>query len=449
MKLVVVGGGIAGLTAARTARKESAAAGLDVGITVVEAADRLGGKLWTERVDGAALEWGPDSFLASKPEARELARELGLEVVPVQPAAARAFLLLSGRLRPFPAGLAMGVPTHVRALRDAVRSGIVGPGAAARAWADRVLPAEPDGHMEPSVEEMARRRLGRTWADLVVAPLIRGVYGVSPGEVSFFHAYPDAVGERSLISAMARRPRPTGPTFLSIRGGMGGLVEALAADLDGVEIRTACRAEALADESGRFAVTTEGGPVEADAVVLAVPAPAAGRLLGTVAPQASAELAGIRYSSSAVVLLGYEPASITRPLDGSGYLVAPEEDAVVAACSWLPAKWAHAASADRVWLRTVVTDSRPLELDDDALQDRVRAEVDRTMEASRPPADIRMLRWKHALPVFGLGHANRIATIRRSLPAGVALAGAYLEGFGVPDCIRTGREAARAVLGRP
>jgi oxygen-dependent protoporphyrinogen oxidase len=447
MKLVVVGGGIAGLAATRAARRDAP----DAEVTVLEAADRLGGKIRTELVGGAALEWGPDSFLASKPWARDLAADLGLDLVPMQPAAARAFLLLDGRLRRLPAGLAMGVPTRIGTLLGAVREGIVGPAGAGRAWADRVLPAEPDGAMEPSVAEMARRRLGRTWADRVIAPLIGAVFGAPPHEIGFAHAYPGAVGARSLIGAARRRseaPGPPGPAFLSIRGGMGRLVEALAADLadSHVLLRTGCPASSLREDGGRLVVETPEGDRPADALVLAVPAPAAARLIEGVASQASLHLADIRYSASAVVLLGYEPGSLGRPLDGSGYLVAPQEHAVVAACSWLPVKWPHAAAPDRVWLRAVVTNPVALRLPDHELKGRVRGEVDAAMGTRGPAADVLLHRWDRALPIFGLGHAARIAAILRSLPSKIAVAGAYLDGLGVPDCIRTGQEAARRVV---
>jgi oxygen-dependent protoporphyrinogen oxidase len=447
VKLVIVGGGIAGLAAARAARREAAAASVPVEIALLESSERLGGKVWTETIGDADLEWGPDSFLATKPWGRELAEELGLDLVPTRPEASRAFLLVGGRLRPLPRGLVMGVPTRASTVMEAVRAGILGAGGALRAWADRVLPAEPNGTMEPSVAEMARRRFGRAWADLVIAPLIGGVYGVPPTEVSFAHAYPEAIGARSLIASARRRPRTAEPTFLSIRGGMGRLVEALTSELPDVEIRTGCPAESASAVDNRLAVAVPGGnEVTADALLLAVPAPAAARLLETIAPEAAAPLGDIRYSASAVVLLGYEPGAMGRPLDGSGYLVAPQERAVVAACSWLPAKWPHALSADRVWLRAVVTGSEPLAMSDDELQRRVRQEVDAAMEAARPAVDVRMRRWDQALPVFGLGHANRVAVARRSLPRTIALAGAYLEGLGVPDCIRTGQEAARRLV---
>src|SRR5205814_1334479 len=184
------------------------------------------------------------------------------------------------------------------ALAEAVRAGIVGPAGAMRAWADRLLPPEPVGHMEPSVAEMARRRFGREWTDRVIAPLIGGVFGVAPTEVSFLHAYPDTVGTRSLIAAARRRPRPSGPQFLSVAGGMGRMADALAAELrDVVDVRTASPAEAMAVAGEKVNVATGSGDVAADGVVLAVPAPTAARLLEPVGPEAAAPLRDIRYSA--------------------------------------------------------------------------------------------------------------------------------------------------------
>ena len=441
-RLVVVGGGVAGLAGARAAVMAAAAAGVDLEVTVLEAEERLGGKVLTARVDGATLEWGPDSFLASKPEARRLAEDVGLgpDLVPLGPAARRTYLLLGGTLRPLPEGLAMGVPLGLGSLVAAVRTGILGPGAAARAAVEPLLPRTTQRHLD--VAGVAARRLGRKAASHLVSPLVLGVFGAPADEVGLTEALPWASGSRSLTLAASRRPGGGRPEFLSIRGGMDRLIERLAASSG--EVRTNTPVESLSASRGRFRVRVARGPhVPAHAVLLAVPAPNAARLLRETAPEAADELAGVRYAASAVVLLRFP--HLGRRLDGSGYLVAPEEGGVVAACSWIRAKWPHVS--EETWLRAVVTDGHALSLDDGVLRHRVAAEVARAMRAQRPPDRVLVHRWPAALPIYGPGHTDRTRRAVRALPNRIALAGAYVEGVGLSDCIRTGERAAHDLVG--
>lgn len=445
LRLAVVGGGVAGLAGARAARLAASSSGLPLRVTLLEAGPRLGGKVRTETVGGLPLEWGPDSLLAAKPWGRELAEALGLgpDLVAPGPAAARTYLWLRGRLRPLPAGLAMGVPTGLRALVGAVREGIVGPLGALRAAAEPLLPAGPGG--DPTVAEVARRRLGRQGAARLVAPLVAGVLGVPAEEVSMAAALPHLAGTRSLLAAVARGPRPAGPAFLSIRGGMGRLVERLVEALGGEDLRPGCPAEVVSPDGPRFRIATPAAEIRADAVLLATPATAAARLLAAAAPEASDALGGVRYSPAAVCHLRYEPGDLGQPLDASGYLVAPEEGAVAAACTWIGAKWPH-LGADGPRLRSVVTAPEATALPDGPLTDRVVEEVGRIMRARRPPAEVRLLRWGEALPVYAPGHTDRVARALRGLPPRVALAGAAYGGVGVPDCVRSGEDAGRRLV---
>lgn len=444
-RLVVVGGGVAGLAGARAARLGAERAGLPLRVTVLEASPRLGGKVWTEESEGEVLEWGPDSFLARKPRGRDLAEELGLgdALVAPGPAAARAYLLLGGRLRELPRGTVMGVAPGPGALLAAVREGVLSPRGALRAAVEPLLPALPPG--DRSVDDLARRRLGEEAARRLVGPLVGGVYGAPAGEVSAAAALPDLAGARSLVLAARRAPRGRGPVFLSLRGGMGRLVEPLAGSLVGEGVHTGRPALALAGGRRGYRVATPAGEVEADAVLLAVPPAAAAALLRPVAPEAARGLAAIRSVPSAVVHLAYPAGALGRPLDAAGYLAAGGEPAAAAACSWLNAKWPH-LGLRRPRLRAVVTDPAALAEDDDALARRVEAEVSRILRARAPAEDVRLRRWDPAMPVHAPGHRERAAAIRRALPQGLAVAGAALDGVGVPDCAGSGeREAARLV----
>ncbi|MBI4259192.1 MAG: protoporphyrinogen oxidase [Actinobacteria bacterium] len=446
-RLAVIGGGIAGLAGARAALDAAREAGLDLAVTVYEAGEAPGGKVRTERIDGVDVEWGPDSFLAAKPRGRELAGELGLagELVGTGPAARRAYLLVGGRLRPLPSGLWMGVPGGLGALAGAVRSGILGPVGAARVALEPFLPR--DRRPDRSVAEVARRRLGRQAADRLVAPLILGVWGTPASTVSFEAALPQLAGGRSLVLAALRRPPATGPPFLAVRGGLGRLIAGLVAGLGSRRIRTGTTVERLRPGARTgFRLSLGGREARADAVLVAVPAPVAARLLAETSPGAALALGWIGYRSSAVVLVRYPRGALVREMDGSGFLAAPEDGTAVAACTWLGQKWPH-LGVPGDWLRAFVTSPEALALDDDELGARVERELGRVMRAREPAHDVRLVRWTDALPVYGPGHLRRVAAAERALPPGLALAGASYRGIGLPDCIESGERAARGLVG--
>jgi oxygen-dependent protoporphyrinogen oxidase len=448
---VVVGGGVAGLAAARAALTSAERSGRHVEVTLLEASDRLGGKIMTEVEGGIPLEWGPDSFLSEKPRGRGLAEELGLEVVPPGPAARRHFLYLKGELRPYPAGLVMGIPTGLGPLVDSVRVGLVGPRAAARAAIEPLLPRLKG--QDPSVGEVIRKRLGKQVADRLVAPLTTSVLGADPDQLSMASAMPRLAAQRSLVLAMARAPRASGrPVFYTIRGGMQLMVDRLAEELRarGADLRTGSTVTRLHPDHGRVDIElADGSRIEAGGVILAAQAFAAAPMLASDLPEVARALAASTYRSSAVMFLRFERDAVGHPMDGSGYLVSPEDDLVVSAVSWLPSKWPHTAEADpdSVWMRAVVTDRHRLEkLDDDAIRRVGAEEISVACRAARPPVEVRMMRWDRSLPVYISGHRARMDAARAALPARISLAGAAYEGFGVPDCIRTGEAAAESLV---
>jgi len=445
--LVVVGGGISGLAGARAALEAARRAGVGLDVVVLESTERLGGKLWTEDVDGVRVEWGPDSFMAHKPRGVGLVEELELadELVPVSADARQGFVLRGGELRPIPPGMVMGVPVTARGLQAAVRSGLLTASGAARAALEPGLPPlrEPN---EPTVARLARRRLGREAADHLVEPLIRGVFGAPGAEIGAWSAFPQARGARSLALAL-RRSRSGAPAFLGLRGGFGLLVEALVAELPEDSVRSGAPVNAITPDGAGFVVHSEACDVGADAVLLAAPAPASGALLADVAPASSRALAAVRYGASAVAILRYPQGSLGRAPDGSGYLVDPAEGLSHAACSWFSSKWPHAVGGGADVLRPIVTDPSALALPDEDLMDHVVREVGTVMRPRTDPDLFRMIRWSSSLPVFGQGHGERIRTAVDALPPFVAVAGAFLGAVGVPDCIASGEDAARRLVG--
>lgn len=429
-RLVVVGGGVAGLAAARAGSR----AGLEV--VLLEASDRLGGKVRTETVDGEPWEWGPDALVATKPRGRDLLEELGLLGEAVSPATGRAYLLHRGELRPLPAGTAMGIPKGPGALAAAVRAGILSPWGALRALLEPVTPRLRWGDRE--LEDTLRKRLGREVAFRMTLPLISGVFGGLEGVAGMDGALLDLSGGRSLMVAARRRPPAR---FLGLRAGMGRLVDRLAADLEAADVRTGTRARSMEDLCGAYTVRTGHGPIEAAAVILAVPGPVAGDLLASLTGRSPPVPS---YSASAVVHLRYEDGSLGRPLDAAGYIRASREPGEVSACSWVTAKWPHLASRGPR-LRAIVSAPDPAHLPGD-VGERVAAEVGRVMWASRDPVEVRVHRWPLALPQHPMEHRRRVEALRRGLPAGIEVAGASYDGIGIPDCVASGEAAAARAL---
>lgn len=449
MRLVVIGGGVAGLAGARAAAREAAERGLALDVTLVEGSDRLGGKIRTELVETAPIDLGPDSFLAAKPRGTDLAEELGLggDLVTPAPAARRALLLEGGLLRPLPAGTVMGVPVRARALVEAVRAGVLSPLGAARVAMEPLLPTSPRSRgAGPTLEEASNARLGREATEALVAPLALGVFGAPASAVGFAEALPDAAASRSLILALRRRPRPSGSPFRSIRCGMGRLVSALVAELSlaDVEVRTGWGAQDVRPAGDAFEIRGPSEPMRADAVLLAIPAPGAAHLLAAVAPPAAAALTPIRHAPSAVLAARFSAGTLAHPLDAAGFLVATGERLAVAACSFLSTKWPELGPGH--WIRAVCVDPAALATSDAELWERLLAELARVLGARRDPDLVVTTRWPDALPVMEPGHHDRIRAAKAGLPGSIALAGALLGAVGIPDSARSGEEAAGALV---
>ncbi len=454
-RVVVVGAGIAGLAAAHHLADRPG-----VGVTVCESGPKVGGKVRTEDFAGVTLDLGPDAFLARRPEAVTLCRELGLVGELVPPATSSAFVWARGRLRRLPEGLVLGVPVRWGAL---ARSRVLSPSGLARATIEPVLPGRKLGADE-ALGAVVRRRLGDQVHRTLVDPLVGGINAGDTDRLSIDMTAPvlaaAARGRRSLVRGAREVSAPGadrgGPAFLTLPGGLSRLVEVLVARLEasGVEVRTGAAVAAVErpDEGGYRLRMVSGALVEADAVIVAAPAYGAAPLLAPHAPTAAEALAGIEYASVALVAMAYPAPALPRRLDGSGFLVARGEGRLMSACSWASSKWAHLDPGDQVVLRVSAGragDARVESLDDDALVTRLSLELGLALGIGVPPSEVRVTRWARAFPQYAPGHLGRVAAteaeLHRRLP-GLALAGAALAGVGIPACIASGRRAADRVL---
>lgn len=467
--VVVIGAGISGLAAAwRLCRERH-----DIDVTVLEAGPWVGGKLRVSELEGLWLDEGAESILALRPEALRLAREVGLADDLIHPSVISPSLVIGGDLVPMPTGTVLGVPTDLAAL---ARSGVLSAQGLARIPLDYVMAATPLGE-DVSLGDYVGSRLGAEVVDRLVAPLLMGVYADRASNVSMRAAAPKlfeaSLGERSLLNAaqIARgvpsdpdAPRP--PVFAGIRGGVGRLPLALAERLRqaGVEIETGATVRALrrAPQGWTLVVgpTSDERVVHADAVVLAVPPPAASTLLRGVSTQAESELGQIGMTSVAVVTLLYRAGDLPGgdlPA-GSGYLVPPSEGRPVKASTFVSHKWEWigeaAAAQGLIAVRCSLGHADDIEIlqRDDADLVKVAAEdlafVARLGRAR--PVAARVSRWGGGLPRYAVGHVDRVARTDDALEAlpGLVACGAAFEGVGIAACVARADSAATRIVRR-
>ncbi|MEU6766989.1 protoporphyrinogen oxidase [Streptomyces sp. NPDC046853] len=451
--VVVIGGGIAGLAAAHRLL------GTGARVTVLEASDRLGGKLLPGEIEGVRVDLGAESMLARRPEAVALAREVGLTDRLQPPATATAAIWTRGALRPMPKGHVMGVPGDASAL-----SGVLSDEGLHRIEQDRDLPPTEVGD-DVAVGEYVAARLGREVVDRLVEPLLGGVYAGDAYRISMRSAVPQLFeaarthtslteGVRA-IQARAAQNQQTGPVFMGIEGGVGRLPLAVAESVRarGGEIRTGTPVTELRRAPEGWQVTTGEETVEARAVVVAVPAYAAAALLGVEAPAAAAELAGVEYASMALMTLAYRRSETDLP-EGSGFLVPPVDGHTIKASTFASRKWGWIADEDPdlLVLRTSVGrygESAILGRDDADLIDLSRHDLRAATGLDAEPVATRVTRWHDGLPQYPVGHHARVARVREhvaKLP-GLAVCGAAYDGVGIPACIASAYAAVDALGG--
>lgn len=480
LRAVVVGGGLTGLSGAYYLKKECERLGVPLRLTVVDAARSPGGKIDTLRKDGFVIERGPDSFLARKLPMWELAKSLGLEdeLTGTNPEAKKTYILKGGQLHPMPPGLVLGIPTDWAAF---LKSGLVSEAGKLTASLDFVTPARPSA-AEPgrpeaddeSLGDFLTRRLGREVLEHIAEPLLAGIYAGDTFELSLQSTFPQfrqaELEHGSLIRGMAASlraqaaPSPLperlrGTMFLTFRRGLGSLVEALERELagslaTGVRVDAIGKARAEGDDKFTYALRLSNGEtLEADAVLLAVPN---GEIASLLSPHDSrvGELGRTPYVSVANVILGLKAEDAPRQLDGSGFVVSRAEGRFITAATWTSAKWLHTAPRDKLLIRSYVGRAGREEwqqMDDEEIVRRVRSDLREVMGLTAEPEFAYVTRLPQSMPQYRVGHLGLLRDVResmaRTLP-GVWIAGAGLEGVGLPDCIRQGRDAAAQMAKR-
>lgn len=447
--VVVIGAGIAGLTAAFEHRRRHPGDR----VTVLEAGARVGGKLRAIDFAGRSFDVGAEMVLAVVPDALALIEDVGRSADIVHPSTTSASIVVEGRHHPIPTGTVLGVPASVD---DLVGSELFSRDALHRM---RTEPDAPGPLLtdDESVGGFLRPRLGDELVDLLVEPLLGGVYAGRADELSVKATMPalsDALQrEPSVLRAAAsvRRQSGAGPVFATLRGGLGSLAQALV-DRSRAEIRLGTTVRAVRRHAAGYRV--ECGPVpaatviEADAVLIAVPPPNAARLLGQLAPDAASALAEISMASMAILALAWADPQASSP-EGSGLLVPPTSGGLVKAVTISSNKWQHLSESGLLVRASVgrVGEERDLQRSDEDLLAAAGAEVAELLKMDGPPIAGSVTRWGGGLPQYTVGHLDRVAAVRAAVAEipGLAVAGAAFDGVGVPACIRSAYAAVEAL----
>jgi len=458
-RIAIIGGGISGLAAA-FALEKSCTDGVPLEYVLYESGPRFGGVLVTEHVDGCLVEAGPDSFLTEKPWATDLCRELGLEdqLIGSNDPDRKTYIVVKGKLVEIPDGLMFMVPTKILptvlsplfSTRTKLRM--------AQEWFHP--PRRADG--DESVAAMVERHYGAEMVDRLADPLLSGVYGGEASQLSVRAVLPrfaemeakyGSLGRAMLAARSKMPPSANGPRplFTSLRDGMQQMVDAVASRLTTSVLHTSVMVQSIQQQDGGWLVSAGYASDQFDAVIVATPAHIAAALIQISSAQLASELRGVDYTSSITINLGYDQRVRSSLPPGFGFLVPRSEKRRMLAATFVHNKFPHRAPPDRALLRCFIggaQNENVLELADEQIVGIAREELRHIIGLAADPLFARVYRWRSAMAQYGVGHLERLQRIDNLLNRlpGLALAGNGYRGIGVPDCIRSGSEAARKTL---
>jgi oxygen-dependent protoporphyrinogen oxidase len=463
-RIAIIGGGISGLSSAFTI-EEKRQSGTDVRYVLFESSPRLGGVMVTDHVDGCLVEAGPDSFLTEKPWAADLCGRIGLgdQLIGSNDSERKTYIVAKGKLVVMPDGLMFMVPTKIM---PTVFSPLFSWRTKLRMAAEWFHPPHKASEDE-TVAEMVRRHYGPEMVELLADPLLSGVYGGEASGLSVRAVLPrfadmeskhGSLGRAMLESRKQARKKmgaaanvPARPLFTSLKDGMQQMVDALVARLDAKALKTSAVVQSVIRQDNGWTVCAGYQTDQFDAVIIAIPAHAAADLLESTDENLARDLSEIKYSSSVTVTLGYDE-KVRRALPpGFGFLVPRSEGHRMLAATFVHNKFPHRAPENRALVRCFLGGARDepiLEMSGKEILEIVRGELRQIIALNAEPLFARVYKWKSAMAQYSVGHLERlqrIEALRQKFP-GLALAGNGYNGIGVPDCVRSGTEAAGKVL---
>ncbi|WP_318615001.1 protoporphyrinogen oxidase [Sporosarcina sp. YIM B06819] len=464
-KIIIVGGGITGLSAAFYAKKWFDERQIPVELTLIEKSDTLGGKIRTLHREGFIIERGPESFLARKMPIMTLVKELGLEdeLTATNPQARTNYIVHKGKLHNMPPGLMLGIPTK---LTPFMKTKLISPAGKIRAAMDLWLPKKK-GMEDESLGNFIQRRLGKEVLDHITEPLLGGIYAGDTHSLSLQATFPHFSAmektHRSLIVGMLANKQQPAPgvagvpeivqksMFLTFRKGMITLVERLQEQLQSVQLLTGQGVQEIRRDGQDYEVCLDNGQqLQADGLIMALPTHQTAKLL---ANRSSLHwLEKINYVSVANIALAFDAKDFTYPLNGSGFVIPRKEGRMLTACTWSSSKWLHTTPNGKILLRCYVGRGGAEEwvhLSDEQLIAAVLKDLKEMMGIQAKPLFHEITRLQQSMPQYPVGHVEELKKMRADLAVrtpGVYLCGAGYEGVGIPDCIQQGKEAAQQLV---
>jgi oxygen-dependent protoporphyrinogen oxidase len=460
MRIAIIGGGISGLSAAFYLEQERAK-GAPIEYTLFESSDRLGGVMFSDRIGDCVVEGGPDSFLTEKPWAAQLCGELGIagDLIGSNDAQRITYIVVKGKLIPMPDGLMFMVPTK---LIPTALTRLFSWGTKFKMLGELLHPPRPVGKDE-TVAQMVERHFGSEVVDRLADPLLSGVYGGDAASLSVRAVLPKFVemeenygslcramlaGRRKMAAMKSAKGYTPKPLFSSLKGGMQEMIDAIVARLNPQSIRTGTVVSALTRNGSGLELTTERGAERFDAVIFATPARVASIMLAGIDKQLSADLGGVQYSSSITVTLGYQRDELKMCPPGFGFLVPRSEGTRMLATTFVHTKFPFRAPDNKALVRCFLggaKDQGVLKMNDEEITALVRKELKQITGLTADPWFVKVYRWDRAMAQYTPGHLERIERIGATLKqmGNLAIAGNFYKGIGVPDCVRTGKEAAQ------
>ena len=466
-RIVVIGGGITGLSAAHRLVELAQETGRAIDLTLVEASDRLGGVIHTVERDGFLCEAGPENFVTNKPWGMALCRRLGLEeqVLATNDAHRRALVVRKGRLLPIPEGFLLLAPTKVWPMAF---SSLFSPLGKLRMAMEYFLPAKR-GVEDETLASFVTRRFGREALDRIIQPLIGGIYTADPKMLSLRATMPMFLDMEAKYGSVIRAMRTAAKAnakgagrgsgaryslFVTLRNGMRTLIDELIRRLESARIVLGTRATTLArvdNGKGWSAGLADGSSIEADAVIVAGPAHVAADLVRPVDEALATGLRSVQYATSGVVHLTYRRDEVPHKLDAFGFVVPAIENRNLVAGSFSSVKFDGRAPEGHVLMRAFVggaMNRQLMERDDGEIVSACRSDLGDLLGITAAPSLTMVHRWPDSMPQYAVGHLDGIDAMRRRLAGlpGLELAGNGFEGVGIPDCINSGQRAAQSIL---
>lgn len=459
--ILVAGGGISGLTAALELHDRGA------DVTLVEASDRFGGTLRTERIDDLLVDAGPDSFLSTKPEGVQLVERLGLQdrLINTRADGGGTFILRKGKLVPLPEGITLLVPTQFKAVAT---TPLLTPRGKARLLMDYVIPPRKS-EVDESVGSFVRRRMGRQAFENMAEPLLSGIYAGDASKLSLQSTFPrlrdverehggiikGAIAQRKAMQARAGGASPRKHTpFVSLAGGLGELIGALVAALESCDVRSGTALDHLEPAQNSYHVSlSDGSTLTVDGVLLSTSAPVTANLVEGISPSLAGTLREIPYVSSSTVSMAFNAADVEGKQGGRGFVIPRVEGKKMTAVTWTSNKFAGRTPEGVALLRGFVGRAGQEEtafLPEDEVIALVRKELAEITGITAEPIMAQVFRWPNAMPQYNVGHQDRLDRIDREVlhyPR-LGLTGSAYRGVGIPDCIRNARQQASALLDR-